>query len=343
MRFIQVGVGGFGHGWVKRLTASPQAEIVGLVDVNPDALARAREIGGYDDGICFSSLSDTLQQVDADALVCVTPPACHEECVTTAMRAGLNVITEKPMADTLANCASVLKTSRDTERTCVVGQNYRYRPETWTLAQLVKNRRIGDIGQVKIDFYMGHDFGGGFRHEIDYPLLVDMSIHHFDLIRFVTGMNAVSVRGESWNPPWSNYKGECSSSVVFEMENGARVVYNASWCAKGQFCNWNGNWQIEGDKGTILYRDNKITVCEAPKLYNVDHTDILPPKGPDRNEAEYILDNFIHSVEHNERPQTDVFDNIHSVAMVFAALDAVETARRVPIPGHDLRQLIDGA
>lgn len=340
MRFIQVGVGGSGRGWVQRLTDNPSVEVVALVDVNQTALTAARKVGNYGKEICFSTLSEALKSVKADALVCVTPPEYHKQCVVQAMKAGLNVITEKPMSDNLANCMSILKTSRNTGRTCVVSQNYRYKPETWTLACLIESRQIGDIGQVKIDFYMGKDFGGGFRHEMDYPLLVDMAIHHFDLIRFVTGLNAVSVRGEAWNPAWSNYKGDCSSSLVFEMENGARVVYNASWCAKGQFCGWEGNWQIEGNRGSIIYEEGQVTIHKAPKLYRVNKIETVRLKKPEKTEQEYVLNNFIRSLKRGIRPQTDVFDNIHSIAMVFAAVKAVKTGKRVPVIDRRLQQLM---
>ena len=200
MRFIQVGVGGFGRGWVQRLTDNPSVEVVALVDVNQTALTAARRVGNYGKEICFSTLNEALQNVKADALVCVTPPEYHKQCVVQAMKTGLDVITEKPMSDNFANCMSILRTSRNTGRICAVSQNYRYKPETWTLARLIESGRIGNIGQVKIDFYMGHDFRRGFRHELDYPLLTDMAIHHLDLVRFVTGLNAVSVRGEAWNP-----------------------------------------------------------------------------------------------------------------------------------------------
>ena len=340
MRFIQVGVGGFGGGWVQRLTDSKQAQIVGLVDVNANALGRAREVGNYSAGICFGSLTEALANVETDAVVCVTPPEYHSRVVIQAMKAGLDVITEKPMADTLRNCTATLKAARDTGRTCVVSQNYRYKKETWTLANLVKSGRIGEIGQVKIDFYKGHDFGGGFRHDIDHPLLVDMSIHHFDLIRFVTGLDPVSVRGEAWNPPWSNYRGDCSSSVVFEMSNGSRVVYSASWCAKGQFCNWDGNWQIEGSKGTLEYVDGKVTLHTASKLYTVTRSAEVPLKGPRPTAQEYVLADFVRSVKKGSRPRTDVFDNIHSIAMVFAAVKAVDSGRRVPVLDNRLKQLL---
>lgn len=262
------------------------------------------------------------------------------------MKSGLNVITEKPMADSLANCISILRTSHDTKRTCVVSQNYRYKPETWTLAHLVGSGQIGDIAQMKIDFYLGHDLGDKFHQKMEHPLLVDMSIHHFDLIRFVTGLNVVSVRGESWNPPWSSCRGDLSSSLVFEMENGAHIVYNASWCAKGQFCAWEGNWLIEGSRGSILYEKGQITIykgqfsSERPRLYRVTKTETACIKKPEKTGQEYVLTNFIHSLKHGVRPQTDVFDNIHSMAMVFAAVKAVKTGKRTPVLDERLQQVI---
>ncbi len=346
MRFIQVGIGSMGRGWLQRLTGNPDAEVVALVDVDPTALASARAAGNYREEICFASLRDALKHVDADALICITPPVHHKQCVTQAMKAGLNVITEKPMADSLPDCISILRTSHDTERTCVVSQNYRYKPETQTLAHLVRSGQIGDIAQMKIDFYLGLDLGGRFHQGMEHPLLVDMSIHHFDLIRFVTGLNAVSVRGESWNPPWSSCRGDLSSALVFELENGAHIVYNASWSAKGQFCAWEGNWLIEGSKGSILYEKGQITIYkgqfsgERPRLYRVTKTEPVCIKNPERTGQEYVLNNFIHSLKRSLRPQTDVFDNIHSIAMVFAAIKAVKTGKRTPVLDRRLQKVI---
>jgi predicted dehydrogenase len=177
---------------------------------------------------------------------------------------------------------------------------------------------------------------------MDYPLLVDMAIHHFDLIRFVTGLNALSVRGEAWNPPWSNYEGDCSSSLVFEMENGARVVYNASWCAKGQFCSWDGNWQIEGSKGCIVYEDGGLCLYDVPELYTIGGREAVEVEGPERLEQDFVLDDFISSVKDGTRARTDVFDNVYSIAMVFAAVEAVRTEKRVPVVSETVRRAIEG-
>jgi len=330
MRFIQIGVGGFGRTWVDVLAAERRARVVGLVDTDREALRKALEKTGCGESACFTSLERCLEAVEADALVCVTPPALHRRHVVAGLYAGLHVISEKPMADRMADCRAMLNAAKKSGRMYVVSQNYRYRPAMYTIAELVRKGAIGEIGQVSIDFFMGVGFRG-FRARMDYPLLVDMAIHHFDLIRFVTGLEPVSVRGEAWNPFWSHYAGESSSSLVFEMSSGARVLYNGSWSAKGSYCDWNGNWLIEGGQGAIEYRSGNIVLHDVPDGYETKRRKTIKPRSMRRQDQAFVLDDFIRYVQSGNRPGTDADDNVSSMAMVFAAVRAVDTGRRVRI------------
>ena len=268
--------------------------------------------------------------MDAEALVCSTPPSVHRKQVVAGLNAGLHVISEKPMAEKMADCRAMLAAAEKTGNVYVVSQNYRYCPETQTVAELVRKGAIGEIGQVKVDFYKGVPFAG-FRAEMPYPLLIDMSIHHFDLVRHLTGLDPVSVRGEAWNPKWSHYKGDCSCSVVFTMSNGARVLYNGSWCAKGDYCDWNGNWLIEGTKGTIIYRNGVIIFNSVPDAYAVVKSREVTKRKMRKTSQSFVLDNFIKCIKSGDRPYTDAQDNIHSIGMVFAAVKAARTGRTVSV------------
>jgi predicted dehydrogenase len=327
MRFIHVGVGGFGRRWVDVLAADTRAEVVALVDVNAEALAAARDKCGYPESICHDSLEKALDVVQADALVSSTPPKVHRRDVVAGLEAGLHVISEKPMAESLEDCRAMLEAADRTGKLYTVSQNYRYNTPTWTMAEIIRSGTLGRIGQVTVEFFMGVDFGGGFRHEMDYPVLVDMSIHHFDLMRFITGLDPVRVTGHSWNPFWSNYKGDCSSTVLFEMDGGARILYNASWCAKGQFTDWNGSWRIECEKGTLTYHQGEITLYRVPELYKVQGEEKPEPISPPMGGQEYVLDNFITCVETGEVTPTCVQDNIKSIGMVFGAVEAVASGK----------------
>lgn len=340
MRFIQVGVGGFGACWVDVLTRSRQARLVALVDVSKKALAAARAASGCRADACFGTLGEALRKIEADAAVIVTPPELHRKGVVEALAKGLDVISEKPMADSMAGCRAMLRAASETGRTYVVSQNYRYSPEMWTLARMVRGGRLGKVGQVKVDFFRGVDFGGGFRHSMAYPLIVDMSIHHFDLVRFVTGLDPLSVRAASWNPPWSNYRGDGSSTALFEMHNGARVLYSGSWCSKGQYCDWNGNWQVECEKGTVTYNAGEITVYDVPGTYGVRKTSKVKLVKPPRTGQNFVLHDFMNAVKTGKPARTAVTDNIHSIAMVFATVKAMQSGKVVPVLDAGTRRLL---
>ena len=341
MKVIQLGVGGFGRRWLPALNSSPDVEVVALVDVNQEALTAACTNWAFDPGICYPSLTEALENIKAEFLVCVSPPDYHREHAVAAMEAGLHVLCEKPMANNMVDCKAMLAASRETGQTLAISQNYRYRSDTWTMANMVQNGRIGPVGQVKLDFYKGIFFGeDNFRTHMPYPTIIDMSIHHFDLLRFITGLEAVSVRGEAWNPSWSLNAGDTSNSLTFTMNNGARLVYNASWCAQGDFCNWNGDWLIEGDAGSIVYTKGAITLNQTDTLYKISETETTPPIEMPLSDQEWMLSHFIESIQTNQKPQTNATDNIRSIAMVFAAVTAVQTGESVPILDDELTALL---
>ncbi len=331
MKFIQIGVAGFGNTWMRLLHEHPEVEVVALVDISDQALSAACETYAYPRTIGFHTLPRALAATNADALVCCTPPHLHCDSVVTALEAGLHVISEKPMASRPEDCRTMLNAARAHEKYYVISQNYRYRPATWTMAKWIHDGRLGRIGQVNIDFFKGVDFGGGFRHTMEYPLIVDMSIHHFDLIRFITGLDTVNVTARSWNPFWSNYRGDCSSTVLFEMQQDVRALYNASWCAKGDFCDWIGNWRIECEHGTLLYERDGIEIVWIEGLYAPGKRETVALEAPPLSNQAYVLNEFMAAIRGGPRPITVAEDNIKSLSMVFATVEAMQTGQTVSV------------
>ena len=332
MRIIQMGVGGFGQAWTPQLVADKRVKMVGFVDMNPKALTAVCLEHGFTSKVCFSSLDEALCSVQADALVCVTPPEHHRKPVMQALKHGLHVICEKPMAHSLTDCRAMVRCAAETGRILSISQNYRYSPVMRTLAETISRGVIGEIGQVNIDYFMGVHFGDGFRARMPYPLVIDMAVHHFDLIRHLTGLDAVSVRGEAWNPPWSENLGDSSCSVVFEMSNGARVAYTGSWVAKGTFCDWNGNWHIEGSKGALVCSMNAIRKHKVSRYYEPQGVVDVPIRPRKHEDQAAVLDEFIRSVRAGRQPLTNAADNLKSAVMVFSTVKALETGRRIRIP-----------
>jgi predicted dehydrogenase len=332
MRVIQAGVGGWGRHWVDVLSGFRDIELVALVDVDPLALAAAGRIGGLGREAWFGSLDEALETAVADVLVCVTPPALHRAHVTAGLAAGLDVIVEKPLALTMRDGQAIAAAAERHGRLVAVAQNYRYRPATWTMAQLVREGAIGKLGQVRLDFYKGWHFADGdFRRRMDDVLLADMAIHHFDLLRFISGQDALTVHGRSWNPPWSDNAGDTSANLTFTLGNGAHFVYNASWAAQGDFADWNGNWLIEGDGGSITYSSGELVLRRALGDYQAEIVPDVHSTGPAYLDQAAVVADMIAARAAGRQPSTSVRDNLNSLAMVLAAVEAVrnETGQQV--------------
>lgn len=342
MKVIQMGVGGFGRHWSRILTANQDmVEVVALVDNSQDALDETCAEFGYAKTVCHTSLTAALADVSADILICVTPPQVHREHVTQALQADLHVLCEKPMASTIEDCVAMLQASRQFGRKFAVSQNYRYRPAIQTMARLVREGAIGEIGQIKLDFYKGWYFDtDNFRRTMAHPLIIDMCIHHFDLLRCITGLEPITVRGESWNPPWSDNSGDTSTTLCIELDNRARFTYSASWCAQGDFCDWNGNWLIEGDKGSIVYENGTITLNHAAGRYTIGRTESVVPDEMALTEQSAVLERFIAAINAGTRPETDVTDNLRSIRTVFAAVEAVESGQTVRVLPPEIEALL---
>lgn len=336
MRIIQIGVGHFGAHWLRTLKEYPGIEIAALVDIDKKILAEAADFVGISKQFCFQDLQKAIDAAAADALICISPPSFHRQHVTMAMNAGLDVICEKPVAVKLEDAVAMARTSKETGRIMAVSQNYRYRPITWTMRKLIADGEIGEIGQIALDFYKGWFFETtNFRQSMAHPLLSDMGIHHFDLLRFVTGLEAASVHGESWNPPWSQNSGDTSVSLIFTLTNGTRFVYSASWCAQGDFTDWNGNWLVEGDRGSVHYRDGILTLNHASPRYEVEDSQTVRQVGPPMLDQAFVLADFMAARQERRMPRTSIFDNLCSFAMVAAARDAVDTGQTTPVPSYE--------
>src|SRR4051794_29832134 len=259
LRVIQVGAGSMGRAWLHNLAASPDVALVGLVDLDVHVARQAAEETGHRDVALDSSLEILLERVPADAVVNVTIPAAHRSVSELALRSGLPVLCEKPLAETVSTGLSMAAAAELTGRLLMVSQSRRYWRQLETLRGMLG--QLGTIGTVACSFRKAPHFGG-FREQMPYPLLVDMAIHQFDLARVLIDADPVAVYCESYNPSWSWFRGDAAAEVVFEFAEGARFSFSGSWCAAGLETSWNGSWSVNAARGTAVWDGDNVPVAE---------------------------------------------------------------------------------
>ncbi len=252
---IMVGTGGISRAWFPGIKKE-NVEFVALVDLNPDAARQRAEQQELTDALITDDLAKALAETDADFAIDLTVPSAHCQVVCQCLEAGLDVIGEKPMAETMDQCRKMVDTAAQTGRRYMVSQSRRYSVNHQRIAQTVRSGALGQVTSVHCDFFMGCHFGG-FRDEMKSVLLNDMSIHHFDLARLFTGANPLTVFAEEYNPAGSWYAHGPNANCLFEMTDDIRLTYRGSWCAEGCHTSWNGDWRIIGTKGTLIYQKDK--------------------------------------------------------------------------------------
>jgi predicted dehydrogenase len=316
MKVIQVGLGGMGNAWLHAVQRLPEVEYAGFVEINPNIAAEQVAKYELDGSTVFPNLRQALTAVQTDGVINVTPPQFHREVSLIALEAGVPVLSEKPLADTFAAAQDIVDASNRTGVLHMVAQNYRYHAPTQTLFQTLQQGDFGAIGAVKVDFFKGPHFGG-FREEMPYPLIIDMSIHHFDLMRFFLGRDPVAIYGRSWNPPWSWFQGDASAAVTLEFSGDVVVSYNASWCSQGQGTPWNANWRFECAEGVVALIDDQVVTQRVDgEVVNV------PTLEPQRLSQVYLLHEFYEAVTTGKPPVTTCQDNLKSLGIVFDVIQS---------------------
>ena len=166
------------------------------------------------------------------------------------------------------------------------------------------------------------------HYNIRHPLLMDMAIHHFDLMRYVLGQEPVAVYCQVWNPRWSNFTEPPTAVATITFDGGAVVDYRGSWVSTAPQTTWDGEWQIECEGGVIEWTgrdDNSLqadVVTLRPRGKRARRVVLPPVKYWDRAGS---LAEFVDAVQREREPLTSGRDNLASAAFMFAAIQSAET------------------
>ncbi|MEL6150738.1 MAG: Gfo/Idh/MocA family oxidoreductase [Chloroflexota bacterium] len=334
IKVIQVGIGGMGNAWLGAVQASDHVEFAGFVEINDDIAAEQVNTYGLDGSTIYKTLAEALSAIEADGIINVTPPQFHREVSITAMEAGVPVLSEKPLAGTLEDSHAIVDKANETGVLHMVTQNYRYTPLAQTVKRMLDGNDLGAIGAVNVHFAKGPHFGG-FREEMPHPLIIDMAIHHFDMMRFFLDSNPARIFATSWNPPWSWYRGDASATVHTTFESGVPVTYNGSWCSQGMETTWNANWRFECERGILTIEDDAVCVQrytgveDRPGYRHVSNAEqeAVPLVSMAREAQDYLLHEFYEAVTMGNAPATTAQDNIHTIRFVFDIVNACDTGQ----------------
>lgn len=346
MRVIQAGVGGFGESWIWAVK-NVGFEQVALVDMNPEILARAGEAVGVPPERRFTSLEQALNSVNADGYLDVTPAHLHVKNCSMALEKGLHVLCEKPMAESLKDAQELVRLAREKGRVLMVTQQKRYENDPRQIRRLIEEGAIGELDHAVVEFQI-QGVMAGWRKEMHQPFLIDMAIHHFDLMRYLLNRKPVRVFAQSWNPKVSNTKGDMISFALIEFEGGVRVNYTGSFASPGMETGWNGRWSLTGSHGSIIW--NQRDEWGPIRLFRQDADvsqfthqhffeglgwgNAIPAQDIGAKGHHFDLYHWRWCIQEGHEPETSGRDNLYTLALTFAVMESCDRNQSVEIPLH---------
>ena len=188
MRKLGIGVLGVGEMGrrhaenIRRLV--PGARLVAVADV---AVTRAKEVAArLEIEHSFGSFEDMLAHKDIDCVVIATPDKFHAQAIRTAAAAQKHILSEKPLALSLADARAALDAVAQAGVHLQVGFMRRYDP---AYAAAMKRIEAGEIGEPVIFKSIGRDKDAppisAYQSKLNGMLLYNNTIHDFDLARWL--------------------------------------------------------------------------------------------------------------------------------------------------------------
>lgn len=316
-----VGLGGMGHhDWNAAIDCGGFRPVAG-VDVDAGARAKFTEKTGAP---TFVDFDEALQAVSAEAALIATPDRFHAALTMQALAAGLDVICEKPMAETLQDAARMHIAAEAGGHMLMIHHQLRWHP---THHEARRRIEAGDIGKVcRIDFYFSVHSDvclTGYRSQLPHLILQDLAVHHFDLIRFLSGQECESLYVRDWPSPETdkNITAATDAMAVLNMSGPVTVSYSASIRELLDPVGYTCSARIHGTEGEIGVDGEQLRLQTRAAHESGEPVRTIDPPTPDPG----TWSSFARALETREPTLTHSADNLNSLAMLFAAIESAET------------------
>lgn len=338
LRYILVGTGGHGLHWCRdvlpRLVELGKAIPAAVVDTNPEMHRNAQEHLGLPPERCYTDLSRALEENPANFIIIVVPPAYHERVVDAALAHDLHILSEKPIADTMEACCRIYHKVSRAGKKMAVTMSHRFDQDKQSLEAAIKSGAYGPLNYVVHRFtHNCKKFAswGKFRHEIPDPLLIEGTVHHFDILRALTGANAEMVYAQTWNPPWGEYAGDSTALINLRMTNGIHCLYEGAKANATTMNGWGNDYlRAECEHGTLELDRRKLRVLRDGG-WGPPQAEELPLLERDVWINPWIAEMFCDWLEGGSPPPTHLEDNLQCAALLFAAVESAHSGQPVQV------------
>lgn len=327
--FVIVGTGNIGSKYARILKSLPNAELVACVDVDFSRRKKIESLVPF-----FTSLEDFLvADIPADVVCICTPNGLHAKQTISCLKAGYNVVCEKPISLSTTDVYAMMEAERLSGKKVFAVMQNRYSPVAMWLKKLVDKNMLGDILLLQINCFWNRNdqyykesawratkkLGGG-------PLYTQFS-HFIDLMLWLTG-KPTEIKSQSYSlKPNIKTEFDDSGCINFQLESGGRGLFNYTNAA------WNSNIEssltIIGSKGNVKVGGQYMEKLDYVQLENsfeipvfdqITHANQYSFYQGSADKHDVFLSKVITCINQNKNPEIGLEDELNVIDFIESAL-----------------------
>lgn len=335
MKKYRVGVVGCGffaqlhlHAWREL----PNVELAAVCDRDQAKAQRAAQAFG---AACYFDAEQMFREGRLDFVDIATTMESHLALTRAALAAGLGVIVQKPLAPTWEECCAIAAAARAAGRPVMVHENFRFQRPMLRAREIIRAGEIGASTWGRISFRTAFDFYANqpYLRTQERLIMLEVGVHLTDLARVFFG-EVIEVSAMTQRLA-DDIRGEDQATVLCRHAAGAVSVLDVSFESRPEIEPMAQTLvYVEGERGSVVIgMDFKLAIRSGSEVRHETTTPRpLSWAGPWAVASESIVNIFEHWVDafaQGRAPETSVFDNLKSYAIVMAAYEAQRLGRTV--------------
>ena len=327
VRFAILGAGRIGQVHARAIASIPAADLVAVAESSAEAAKAVQDHYGCE----IRTIDQIAASDDIDAVVICTPTDTHADLIETFARAGKAIFCEKPIDLSVDRVKQALATVEALNARLMIGFNRRFDPDFMALKAAIEDGRIGEVEMVTIT---SRDPGAPppAYIKVSGGIFRDMTIHDFDMARWLLGEPVVSVQAAAsvlTDPAIADLGDYDSVNVILTTGSGKQcTITNTRRATYG----YDQRIEVLGSRGAVSaenHREANVEIATAdgylrPPLLNFFMT---------RYTAAYAneIAAFVDAVATDGPMPATGEDGLKALELAEAALDSVRTGKVITL------------
>jgi UDP-N-acetylglucosamine 3-dehydrogenase len=306
VKIAVIGVGGWGKNHARALSELNALSAVCDIDQQ-----MAETIAGKYGVTWYTSVEELLKSERLNGVVVSTPTSTHFAIAKQVMEKKVNVLVEKPMAPSSAECEQMVTTAKRNNVVLTTGYIERFNPAVNDVKNIIASRKYGDV--LMLEFHRENRMPSNVH---DVGIIFDTSVHDIDtaLYLFDDKPNVVFARAGTHNGNHENF-----AAIILGFKNQRMAFIATNWITPKKVRQFTTVCTEAIITGNFITQEIKIDHGENTTIPRREYEEPLMLE----------LKNFLGAIDGKTKPLVSADDAVNTTKVAEAALLSSKTGSQI--------------